>query len=282
MSTPRRGLGRGLDSLIPVPGAGPAATPEMIDVDLVRPGAGQVRRSFDQAQLEELAGSIRQHGLLQPVVVSRSTDGYDLIAGERRWRAARLAGLRKIPAVIRDIVEGPERLVLGLIENLQRNDLNPIEEAAGYQRLSREFGLTHEQIAAEVGKHRVAVSQALRLLQAAPAVQAATASEAISAGHARALAGLPDFAAQEQGLKVVIARRLSVRQTEQWVKDYRASGPPRRHRTQPGLADVAGQVSARLGVPVRIRGTAQRGSMTIRFNSASEFERLVSLLSGDT
>jgi len=217
MSRPRRNaLGRGLESLIPLaPGAErrDSGLPQFINVDQVKPSAEQMRKHFPAESLRELADSIRQHGVLQPILVRRLPDGYELIAGERRWRAARLAGVERVPAIIRHEADAEDSLLLGLIENLQREDLDPIEEARGIRRLIDQFGLTHEDAAARLGKHRVAVTQALRLLNACPAVVSATAAAAITAGHARALVGLPSSEAQEQGLKVVLARHLSVRAT---------------------------------------------------------------------
>src|SRR6266536_838177 len=209
-----RGLGRGLDALIPMSRGGDVLVPQMIAVDQIRPSRQQVRSRFDAEPLGELAESIRLHGVLQPILVRRLVEGYELIAGERRWRAARLAGLNTVPAVIRAGAGDDEQLVLGLIENLQRTDLDPIEEARGLRRLIEEFGLTHEEVAQRLGKHRVSVTQSLRLLGGCAAVQSAIASGVIAAGHARALIALDTQAAQEHGLKVVVARHLSVRQTE--------------------------------------------------------------------
>jgi ParB family chromosome partitioning protein len=208
-----RGLGRGLDSLIPTR-EGDAMVPQMVAVDQIRPSHQQVRTRFDAEPLGELAESIRRHGVLQPILVRRLPDGYELIAGERRWRAARLAGLSSVPAVVRFDDGNDAQLVLGLIENLQRTDLDPIEEAGGLKRLTEEFGLTHEEVAQKIGKHRVSVSQSLRLLNGCAAIQSSVASGVISAGHARALLALESQAALEHGLKVVLARRLSVRQSD--------------------------------------------------------------------
>src|SRR5438034_226947 len=198
MSQPRpRGLGRGLDALIPMSSEGEALVPQMIAVDQIRPSRQQIRSRFEAEPLGELAESIRLHGVLQPILVRKLTDGFELIAGERRWRAARLAGLSQVPAVVRGEAGNDEQLVLGLIENLQRTDLDPIEEARGLRRLIEEFGLTHEEVAQRLGKHRVSVTQVLRLLTGCPAVQSAVASGVITAGHARALVALETQAAQE-------------------------------------------------------------------------------------
>src|SRR6478672_1559133 len=197
-----RGLGRGLDALIPMSREGDAMVPQMVAVDQIKPSHQQVRTRFDAEPLGELAESIRLHGVLQPLLVRRLVDGYELIAGERRWRAARLAGMRQVPAVVRSDAGNDQQLVLGLIENLQRTDLDPIEEARGLRRLIEEFGLTHEEVARRLGKHRVSVTQSLRLLAGCAAVQSAVASSVITAGHARALIALEGQAAQEHGLKV--------------------------------------------------------------------------------
>jgi len=278
MSQPRpRGLGRGLDALIPMSREGEALVPQMIAVDQIRPSRQQVRTRFDAEPLGELAESIRLHGVLQPLLVRPLSDGYELIAGERRWRAARLAGLQAVPAVVRGDAANDAQLVLGLIENLQRTDLDPIEEARGLSRLIEEFGLTHEEVAERLGKHRVSVTQSLRLLGGCPAVQSAVASGVISAGHARALIALDGQAIQEQGLKVVIAKHLSVRQTENWVRTYR----PRRRRLGDSSGDlraIAADIESSLGVPVKLSGSLNRGKLEIRYSSREELERVCAKL----
>ena len=272
-----RGLGRGLDSLIPMSRDGEAMVPQMIAVDQIRPSHQQVRTRFDAEPLGELAESIRSHGVLQPLLVRRLTDGYELIAGERRWRAARLAGLTAVPAVVRSDAGNDAQLVLGLIENLQRSDLDPIEEAGGLKRLTEEFGLTHEEVAQRIGKHRVSVSQSLRLLNGCPAIQSSVAAGVISAGHARALIALESQAVQEHGLKVVIARRLSVRQTENWVRSYK---PRRRPRTDASadLRALASEVEMKLGLPTKIVGSLNRGKLELRYSSREELERVCAKL----
>jgi ParB family chromosome partitioning protein len=272
-----RGLGRGLDALIPMSRDGEAMVPQMIAVDQIRPSHQQVRTRFDAEPLGELAESIRQHGVLQPLLVRRLPDGYELIAGERRWRAARLAGLVAIPAVVRTDTGNDAQLVLGLIENLQRSDLDPIEEAGGLRRLTEEFGLTHDEIAQRIGKHRVSVTQSLRLLSGCPAIQSAVAAGVISAGHARALISLEGQAAQEHGLKVVVARHLSVRQTENWVRTYR----PHRRRAGDASAElraIAADVESTLGLPVKVSGTINRGTIELRYSSQGDLERVCAKL----
>lgn len=284
-----RGLGRGLQSLIPIgPGAEgqDAGLPQYIDVDQIKPSPEQMRRQFPAEPLRELADSIRLHGLLQPVLVRRLTDGYELIAGERRWRAARLAGVERIPAIVRRDAEPQESLLLGLIENLQREDLDPIEEARGIKRLIEQFGLTHDDAATRLGKHRVAVTQALRLLTACPAVISATSAGAITAGHARALVSLPSPEAQEHGLKVVLSRHLSVRETERWVRDYQPSQPRRRPaRSVQGddppdqeTAHLLARLRQRYGDAVDIAGSRSQGQITLRYNDAEALDELVEKL----
>jgi len=272
-----RGLGRGLDALIPMSSEGEALVPQMIAVDQIRPSRQQVRSRFDAEPLGELAESIRKHGVLQPLLVRPLADGYELIAGERRWRAARLAGLTTVPAVVRSDAGNDAQLVLGLIENLQRTDLDAIEEARGLRRLIEEFGLTHEEVADRLGKHRVSVTQSLRLLGGCAAVQSAVASSVISAGHARALIALESQATQEQGLKVVIAKHLSVRQTENWVRTYR---PRRRTHVDSSseLRAVAADIESSLGLPVKLDGNLNRGKLEVRYSSREELERVCAKL----
>ena len=280
MSTTRtRGLGRGLQALIPLPTDAQSST-QMIAIDQVRPSAEQMRRRFPADSMRDLTESIRQHGVLQPILVRRLPDGFELIAGERRWRAARQAGLQRIPAVVRSEARDDDALLLGLIENLQREDLDPIEEARGIQRLIEQFGLTHEDAAARLGRHRVAVSQSLRLLSGAPAVISATAAGAISAGHARAIVGLDGQEAQERALRVVLAKQLNVRQTERWVRTYRPPSPRRRPATQPASSrELEDRIRDAIGAPVRIVGAA-RGRLTIEFSSRSQLEAIAAKLTG--
>jgi ParB family chromosome partitioning protein len=278
MSQPRvRGLGRGLEALIPMSREGEALVPQMIAVDQIRPSHQQVRTRFDAEPLGELAESIRLHGVLQPLLVRRLADGYELIAGERRWRAARLAGLTAVPAVVRTDAGNDEQLVLGLIENLQRADLDPIEEARGLRRLTEEFGLTHEEVAQRIGKHRVSVTQSLRLLAACPAIQSAVAAGVVSAGHARALVALDGQGAQEHGLKVVIARHLSVRQTENWVRTY---SPRRKQRidSTAELRALGAGIESKLGLPMKLTGSLNRGKIELRYSSHEELERVCAKL----
>jgi ParB family transcriptional regulator, chromosome partitioning protein len=273
-----RGLGRGLEALIPMSREGETLVPQMIAVDQIRPSHQQVRTRFEAEPLGELAESIRLHGVLQPLLVRKLSDGYELIAGERRWRAARLAGLSAVPAVVRSDTNNDEQLVLGLIENLQRADLDPIEEARGLRRLTEEFGLTHDEVAQRIGRHRVSVTHSLRLLAACPAVQSSVAAGVISAGHARALVALDGQTTQEHGLKVVIARHLSVRQTENWVRTYRPSRMRRVDSTAAELRAIAADVESKLGLPIKLTGTMNRGKIDLKYSSREELERVCAKL----
>lgn len=221
MSRKRGGLGRGLEGLLRAVGPGPHGTVEEIPVAAIRPNPYQPRKHFDEAALEELAASIRRRGVLQPVQVVREGDGYILIAGERRWRAARKAGLLTIPAVVRDL-EPAEWTEVALIENLQREDLNPIEEAEAYRLLHEEYGLTQEAIAERVGKSRPHIANMMRLLQLAPPVQEAVRSGRLSTGHAKALASLPPELQRELAA-LAIEKGWTVRDLERRL----AAGPSR-------------------------------------------------------
>jgi ParB family chromosome partitioning protein len=280
MTTTRpRGLGRGLQALIPLPSDNQSAT-QMIAIDQVRPSTEQMRRRFPADSMRDLTESIRQHGVLQPILVRRVSDGFELIAGERRWRAAKQAGLERIPAVIRAEAGDDDSLLLGLIENLQREDLDPIEEARGIQRLIEQFGLTHEEAAGRLGRHRVAISQSLRLLQGSPAVVSATAAGAISAGHARAIVGLDTPEDQDRALRVVLAKQLNVRQTERWVRTYRPAAPRRREASQPASTrELEERIRDAVGAPVSIVGVA-RGRLIIEFSSRSQLEAIAAKLIG--
>ena len=277
----RPALGKGLSALIPDAPAVPRTGAVEVDCDLLAPSAQQPRVVLDEAKLEELAASIRANGIIQPILVRRTGTTYRIIAGERRWRAAQRAGLLKVPVVIRDVPDGSERqlLELALVENLQREDLNPIDEALAYQRLVDEFGLTQEQIAAAVGKDRASVANYLRLLRLPEEVRGDLAAGALSMGHARALLALPDAAAQRQAAREVIARSLSVRDTEGLVKKLatpttvrqsQASPPPDVHTRA-----AEDRLRFALGTKVRIvRGRSGTGTIEIGFGSESELNRL--------
>jgi ParB family transcriptional regulator, chromosome partitioning protein len=273
------GLGRGLDALIPV-GDG---TPGVLELplDRIERSPNQPRADFDEALLGELAASIAVHGVLQPVIVRNLADGrYQLIAGERRLRAARLAGLDAIPAVVRDATDGTESLELALIENLQRADLNAIETALAYRELIDRFGLTHEAVARQVGKSRVAVSNSLRLLDLAPETRQAITEGRISEGHGRALAAITIAELQRAVLSIVLERQLSVRQTEELVRRKRAEAPatPERQALGHDLQDLEAQLRGVLATKVGIVRTRRGGRLVIDFYSDEELDRLYSII----
>lgn len=275
------GLGKGLAALIPAAPSSVSGTRE-IPVDSIRPNPEQPRRTFDQEQLQQLADSIGTHGVLQPVVVVEQGGGYILIAGERRWRAAGLSRLETIPAVVRTANE-QERLELALVENIQRSDLNALDEARAYRHLIDEFGLTQERVAASVGRSRPAVANTLRILDTAPQVQQAVADNTISGGHARALASLGEHRAQEVLLATVVARSLSVRQTEGLVAASREDVPSdRRSRERvvdPDVQHMEAQMREALGTKVTIASGRKGGRITITWFDDDDLGRLVDRLS---
>ena len=271
------GLGRGLDALIPR--AAPASDIPEIPVDRVARNPHQPRSRFDEGETAELAASIQLHGVLQPIVVRAAADGgYELIAGERRLRAARIAGLTHIPAVVRESADG-EQLELALVENLQRQDLNAIEEAAAYRELIDQFTLSHEEVARKVGKSRVAVSNALRLLELTPEVREAVADGRITEGHGRALAALTVPELQRAALLIVIERHLSVRQTEELVRRKRDASPSRRGSAiSDDLSDLEAQLRGLLATRVGIVRTRRGGRLVIDFYSDEELDRLHAII----
>jgi ParB family chromosome partitioning protein len=275
-------LGRGLSSLIPQRATSDAA---VVDVPLarVRPNPYQPRRHMDDAGLQELAASIREHGVLQPVLVTETLDGYQLIAGERRVRASRLAGLERIPALVRQLANR-DQLEVALVENVQRADLDPIEEALAYRQLMDEFGLTQEQVSDRVGKARATIANTLRLLDLHGDVQAAIVDGRVTEGHGRALAGLPSDG-QAQVLKTVLAQSLSVRQTEELVRRLREPKPApaaAAPRLDPDLERVETHLRERLNTKVSLSRSRTGGRIVIEYYSDEELNRLYEHLIGGT
>lgn len=273
------GLGRGLDALIPRPTRDEPGVLQL-PLDRIRRNRHQPREHFDDERLGELAASIAVHGVLQPIVVRALADGeYELVAGERRLRASRLAGLDQIPAIVRE-TEGGEQLELALIENVQRADLNPIEAAFAYRELTQRFGLTHEAVARQVGKSRVAVSNALRLLDLAPETRQAIVEGHISEGHGRALAAITVPELQRAVLGVVLEQGLSVRQTEELVRRKRETPAPARRRPEVSgdLADLEAQLRGMLATKVAISRTRRGGRLTIDFYSDEELDRIYAII----
>jgi ParB family chromosome partitioning protein len=277
----RPALGKGLSALIPDMPEQPRASAVEADIDRLDPNEFQPRGHVDDARLRELAESIRANGIIQPIVVRKAADRFQIIAGERRWRAAKIAGLLRVPIVVRDVAPGKEQslLEMALIENIQRENLNPIEEALAYRRLADEFQMTQEDIATAVGKDRASVANFVRLLRLPDEIRSEVASGRLSMGHARALLSLADEAEQRRIARDVIARALSVRETESIVKKIVESGRPAREVAEPTPADVhtraaEDRLKLLLGTRVRIVRQGTRGRIEIDFVSEEELIRI--------
>jgi ParB family transcriptional regulator, chromosome partitioning protein len=273
----KKGLGKGLGALIASNGTEPRY--ELVPLDRIVPNPMQPRKRFNEADLEELAASILEHGVVQPVVVRPAGGGYELVVGERRWRACQKAGLSAIPAIIKDASD-PESLEVALIENLHREDLNGIEEANAYLQLMEEFDLTQEELSQKVGKSRSAVANSLRLLQLPLEVQAAVVAEEISAGHARALLGLQGDAFQMALLSRIIEEGLSVRQVEELVRKrllaMAEGGAVETRREKPQVMDeLAQRIAARLDVRVKVFRGKRKGKIVIEYRNDKELARLL-------
>ena len=289
----RGGLGKGLGALIP-PGGTEGAATEMGGLDelplaSISPNRFQPRGHFDEEALSQLADSIREVGVLQPVLVRPTGEGeYELIAGERRWRAARRVGLQTIPALVRE-TDDAAALEQALVENLHRDGLNPLEEAAAYQQLIEDFGLTHDEVAARVGRSRATVSNTLRLMQLPPAIQKSVQERKISMGHARALLGSPDRAFQERLAKQIVSDDLSVRATEDAVRAHQGVSngaasadaevgatvtPPGRKLRPPGLVELEELLGDHLETRVTISMGAARGKVVVEFSTLEDLERI--------
>ena len=286
----KRGLGRGLDALLGSLSDSPLAEherPDRVDavgdgsfrqlpVDLIRRGRHQPRRIVEESTLEELADSVRARGIVQPIVVRPAGSGsFEIVAGERRWRAARMAGLDEVPAVVRELSDR-EAAAVALIENIQREDLNPIEESLGYRSLADEFGLTHQELADAVGRSRSAVSNALRLLELNEDVRALVEVGDLDMGHARALLALTGPAQSETAAEVV-RRRLSARETERLVRSKVKGETPARSRTRdPDVVKMETELADRLGAKVRIDHKAKgAGSVTIHYSSLDALDGIL-------
>jgi ParB family chromosome partitioning protein len=278
-------LGRGLGALIPTEVSTVSTTRSTafleIPVTAIRPNPNQPRSAFEEESLAALTASVREVGILQPILVREVTSGeYELVAGERRWRAAKRAGLPSIPAIVKAINE-LHSVEQALIENLHRQDLNPMEEAGAYQQLIEDFGLTHEQLSGRVGRSRAAITNTLRLFQLPPAVQKLVSEGQLSAGHARALLGTPDRAFQESLARKAVAEQMSVRAVEDAIKARNELGgaPPARppkqtHLRPPGILELEDLLSTHLDTKVKVELGAKRGRVTIDFANLEDLERI--------
>jgi ParB family chromosome partitioning protein len=287
----RSGLGRGLGALIPteVREDRTSALAEL-PIGSIRPNAFQPRKAFDEETLADLTASVRELGILQPVLVRPvGDDTFEIIAGERRWRAAKRAGLQTIPALVKDVTDAAS-LEQAVVENLHRQDLNPLEEAAAYQQLIEDFQLTHDELAARVGKSRAAITNTLRLFQLPPTIQRLVHDNQLSAGHARALLGTPDRSFQETLAKRAVAEALSVRAVEEAVRTRNElgaavpSGPgspapaSAKRLRQPGLVELEELLSSHLDTRVKVEMGGKKGRMVIEFAGLEDLERLYTLI----
>lgn len=283
MKTRRPGLGRGLDALIPPSESPPASGVINISIENVIPNPRQPRAHIDKEELMELAASIREHGIIQPVIVSYDdlASQYILIAGERRWLAAREAGLESIPAIVREVNE-QQRVELALIENVQRSDLSPLETAEAYRQLSEDFGLSHEQIADQVGKSRASVTNTLRLLKLPADVKQALAENKISEGHARALLSLSTPQAQSAVLQSILSKDLNVRQTELLVRKLMGEKPrtSRKDEPSPEVVEIEERLRSRLGTKVKVNQYRKGGTVVIHYFSTEELDSILAILLG--
>lgn len=277
----KQALGRGLEALIP---AGPEIRPGVLElpIDLIERNPRQPRSQFPASELEQLTESIRQHGILQPLLLMASENGYQLIAGERRLLAAKKAGLSVVPVVVREAGEQTS-LELALVENLQRSDLNPLEAAEGYRQLIEDFELTHEEVAARLGKSRSSVTNSMRLLRLSAAVRKALEAGKISEGHARTLLALPLAREQASALRVIVSRDLNVRQAEQLVRQMGQAPKPRAKPKvdDPQVTDLARRLEGALGTKVDLRRTKQGGQVIIHYYSDEELNAIADRLLGE-
>lgn len=295
---PRKALGRGLSALLPprAPQAPLAAVietsakskvpgPTHLPIDAIQPNPMQPRTVFQADRLEELASSIRANGIIQPLIVRTQGDAYQIVAGERRWRAAKLAGFTEVPVVIQDVAD-PRMLELALIENIQREDLNPIETAHAYERLMRELGLSYEEIGRRTGKDRTTITNMVRLLKLPKEVQALLAAQRLSMGHARAILGLPTADLQIEVAEKAAAQGMSVRQVEGLVQEHTSdrqgkTSSKRESKTDPNVKAAVEELERALGTRVRIvELSEQRGRIEIEYYSQTDLDRLFQHLVG--
>lgn len=302
---PKKGLGKGLDSLIPSSGVAKKTTPAakkttvnekvstpasaevkeaeiLVSINKVEPNRSQPRTNFDEDALAELADSIKKFGVLQPLLVQQKDNYYEIIAGERRWRAAKLAGLKKIPVIIRDYTE-KERVEIALIENIQRENLNPIEEALAYKRLLKEFNLKQEEVAERVSKSRTTITNAMRLLKLDEHVQQMVIDEAISTGHARALLAIEDPEKQHELANQIFDENLSVRETEKLIRNLKKGEPEKPVKPAKDIffMDMEEKMRSAIGTKVTVKNRAKgKGRIEIEYYNMDDLERIYSMLMG--
>lgn len=272
----KRALGRGLGALLPPAEAGDGERLRELPVESLVPNPAQPRKNFSAGALSELAASIRTSGVLQPIIVRPRGDRYEILVGERRWRAAREAGLGRVPAIVREATDA-EAIELALVENLLRENLNPLEEADAYQRLMAQFGWTQEKLAQRIGKDRASIANVLRLRRLPQVIQDDLQAGRLTMGHARALLGLPTPAAQLKAREEILAQDWSVRATEAGIRRLRRAAAPRRRA--PDVEALEEELRGALGTRVRVVGSLSRGRIELPYRSGEELERLHATLS---
>ncbi|MCR4430283.1 MAG: ParB/RepB/Spo0J family partition protein [Tepidanaerobacteraceae bacterium] len=269
----KKGLGKGLGALIPEI-AREEENIQEISIKEIRVNQNQPRKHFDEKKIEELAESIKQHGVLQPVILRKRSEGYELVAGERRWRAAQKAGVEKIPAIVKELSD-LDVMEIALIENLQREDLSPLEEAEAYKKLIEEFGMTQEELSKRVGKSRSQIANTVRLLNLDDEIKEMIIEEKLTAGHARALLAVEDKKERLKMAEKISKENMSVRQIEEAVKKKTDKKEKKREEINPAILDVSEKLQTTLGTRVKIKGTEKRGKIEIEYYSADELERIL-------
>lgn len=293
MAAPKnRGLGKGLEALfsnseIDTKEISVEQTEEseekgisFVDVNDIKPNQNQPRKTFDEEKLEELASSIKEHGLIQPVILRKSDKGYEIVAGERRWRACRKAGLKKLPCIIKELTD-EQNMLLAIIENMQREDLNPIEEAEGLNQMITSFGMTQEQVSKSVGKSRPYITNALRLLKLPEQVREFVSEEKLTTGHARAIAGIGDPEKQIQIAEYAVKNDLSVREIEKLIREENAAkkrSPRKKAEKSADVKRVEEDLKHIMGTKVNLSQSGKKGKIEIEYYSREELERLIDLL----
>lgn len=270
----KKGLGKGLGALIASETNDDNTGIIEIRINEIEPNSDQPRKYFDDDKLVQLSDSIKQHGVIQPIIVKKHNNIYTIIAGERRWRAAKLAGLTKVPVLVKEYTD-KQVMEIALIENLQREDLNPIEEADAYQKLIDEYNLTQEQISESLGKSRPAIANTLRLLNLPNSIKKFVISGDLSSGHARCLIVLSDEIKQQVAANYIIDNKLSVRETEKYIKKLMEDAPKKVNKTSPDIIDIENKLKNILGTKVKLLAKNNKGKITIEYFSNDELDRII-------
>ena len=277
----KKGLGKGLGALIASETNDDNTGVIEVKINEIEPNSDQPRKYFDDDKLSQLSESIKQHGVIQPIIVKKDNNMYTIIAGERRWRAAKLAGLTKVPVLIKEYTD-KQVMEIALIENLQREDLNPIEEADAYQRLMEEYNLTQEQIADTLGKSRPAIANTLRLLSLPNSIKNYVVSGDLSSGHARCLIVLSEEIKQQVAARYIIDNKLSVRETEKYVKKIQQDTPKKIDKINPDIVDIENRLKNILGTKVKLLAKNNKGKITIEYFSNDELDRIIDFFTDNT